>query len=1148
MVETERECRICRGEDEPGRPLLHPCRCSGSIKYTHEDCLVNWLSQSGSSRCELCNHPFRFEPLYQPNTPSALPTREFLIGVLALTTKTLKTAARIVLVFTVWLFFLPVGTCWTWYALFINSPYQLPSLLASRGPAGVFADAFYGCLLSAGIVFIFLGVSSLREYIRHFPQDELADNDHALDLFVNEEDLPVEEFDDDGSSDEDEDHHLHRDPFVDREQHLDTGLPFIEDVIPNPLDNNNGDTTDPAHVPDSTAGEELHDEDISDEVFDEVDELVRDTYDVIAGGDESDDEIGVEADILAEDSEEDEEQVFENYAGNRNQNHIMDFNAHELVDDSYDGSSETIEGDNRFDQDVDMVPAEVDNFARDEHLDDDDADDNDGGGEGGALFGLFELDPDEVPLEEVVGLRGHIRNLFDNAGTVLVSNAIFLGVFTLIPLLIGRLTLRLFHLRGFPTRMNFVYKDDAIRSLLNIVWPSIVKGQERISVETNELSNAILNSSVVTEAVKQTSGAAVGLTSPHASARHHVVADITGMHTFGTSTDPLVVSYDNLLIVLLGYGVIALVAVAYIGLISMLRQRYPRLDSPITRQVARLLRYVATFIKIVVLILFEFGVFPLGCGWWLDICTLEILGGSLQSRLAFCHDSPWTCTGGHWVMGIIYMVHISLFISLLREIVKPELLWFLRNPDDPEFHPFRELVEKPLSRHARRMCISVIIYVPLILALVYAPAQLCLKFLPHVFPFRSEDFSHILIDVPFGNLLIGPLIRLLYFGRPGISLQKVVGTWIKWVSNALGIAHLVVKDSDSNENNRVRHLNQNNEVRRDIEGLHPGDRGPLHRIFGDHDEDIVNGIPIRDQGNPEPISEAENATDDSDYPTLTRSEVRARAAIMILSAWITLIFAESALIAVPTILGRSMMGWFGLPVRHDLHPFLLGLNVLLGTLSGVARLIKYAGTVDTMTAVSLGLPYLYMVGKGFVIIVVWLGMIPLAAGLLFELVLVPLRVSYNETPYFCLHQDWALGLLLLKVWTCIAVTGGLGNKWRERVLRARQGDIIGVNENFPRTMREVVLPVLFSVVTALSLPYSFARGILPLLGAGRWFSNLVYRYAYLVVTCLCCCYESVRYSVSILRDLHDSIRDEKYLMGKKLYNFIESPDAQATNE
>ncbi|CAN0410013.1 unnamed protein product, partial [Hapterophycus canaliculatus] len=42
--EEEPECRVCRGDDEGGaRPLAHPCRCRGSIKYVHQDCLMEWL-------------------------------------------------------------------------------------------------------------------------------------------------------------------------------------------------------------------------------------------------------------------------------------------------------------------------------------------------------------------------------------------------------------------------------------------------------------------------------------------------------------------------------------------------------------------------------------------------------------------------------------------------------------------------------------------------------------------------------------------------------------------------------------------------------------------------------------------------------------------------------------------------------------------------------------------------------------------------------------------------------------------------------------------------------------------------------------------------------------------------------------------------
>ena len=30
-------CRICRGEGSDSEPLFYPCKCSGSIKFVHQD-------------------------------------------------------------------------------------------------------------------------------------------------------------------------------------------------------------------------------------------------------------------------------------------------------------------------------------------------------------------------------------------------------------------------------------------------------------------------------------------------------------------------------------------------------------------------------------------------------------------------------------------------------------------------------------------------------------------------------------------------------------------------------------------------------------------------------------------------------------------------------------------------------------------------------------------------------------------------------------------------------------------------------------------------------------------------------------------------------------------------------------------------------
>lgn len=56
----EDTCRICRLGAEANRPLFHPCSCSGSIKFVHEDCLVSWIDRSKATHCELCKKQFHF--------------------------------------------------------------------------------------------------------------------------------------------------------------------------------------------------------------------------------------------------------------------------------------------------------------------------------------------------------------------------------------------------------------------------------------------------------------------------------------------------------------------------------------------------------------------------------------------------------------------------------------------------------------------------------------------------------------------------------------------------------------------------------------------------------------------------------------------------------------------------------------------------------------------------------------------------------------------------------------------------------------------------------------------------------------------------------------------------------------------------------
>src|ERR1700722_1846364 len=111
-------CRICRGEATEQEPLFYPCKCSGSIKFVHQDCLMEWLSHSQKKHCELCKTPFRFTKLYSPDMPQNLPTHVFFRHLIIHTVKNLAIWLRFCLVVFVWLGCLPWAMRHIWGFLF----------------------------------------------------------------------------------------------------------------------------------------------------------------------------------------------------------------------------------------------------------------------------------------------------------------------------------------------------------------------------------------------------------------------------------------------------------------------------------------------------------------------------------------------------------------------------------------------------------------------------------------------------------------------------------------------------------------------------------------------------------------------------------------------------------------------------------------------------------------------------------------------------------------------------------------------------------------------------------------------------------------------------------------------------------------------
>ncbi|CAH1790061.1 unnamed protein product [Owenia fusiformis] len=51
-------CRICLSNDHE-TPMVSPCNCNGTVKFCHQECLLEWLSIKRSKECELCGTKFR---------------------------------------------------------------------------------------------------------------------------------------------------------------------------------------------------------------------------------------------------------------------------------------------------------------------------------------------------------------------------------------------------------------------------------------------------------------------------------------------------------------------------------------------------------------------------------------------------------------------------------------------------------------------------------------------------------------------------------------------------------------------------------------------------------------------------------------------------------------------------------------------------------------------------------------------------------------------------------------------------------------------------------------------------------------------------------------------------------------------------------
>ncbi|GJX82258.1 probable E3 ubiquitin ligase SUD1 isoform X1 [Tanacetum coccineum] len=1042
-------CRICRNTGDVDNPLRYPCACSGSIKFVHQDCLLQWLNHSNARHCEfgfhfisvadalynadhkrslvnmghakfnlsrlffqlqVCKHPFSFSPVYAENAPTRLPFQEFIIGMAMKAYHVLQFFLRLSFVLSVWLIIIPFITFWIWRFSFVRNYNEAQSLFLSHiSTTVILTDCLHGFLLSASIVFIFLGATSLRDYFRHLREIGGQEGDRE----------------DDGDR---------------------NGARVARRQQPVPVNRN---------VVGEGNGED-------------------------AGGAQG---IAGAGQMIRRNAE--------NVAA-RWEMQAARLEAH--VEQMFDG-----------------------------------LDDGDGA--------------EDVPFDELVGMQGPVFHLVENAFTVLASNMIFLGVVILVPFHLGRFIL--YHLSWLlssstsPALSSSVQLNEQALALANITLKNALTGVKNLTSDTNPDNNMLgqvvemlnVNSTKLAESANN-------ITSP-------VSADILKGATIGASR------LSDVSTLAVGYIFLSSLVIFYLGAIAIIR--YTR-GEPLTmgrfygiasiaeaipslfRQFVAAMRHLMTMIKVAFLLVIELGVFPLMCGWWLDFCTIRMFGKSMGQRVEFFSASPLASSLIHWVVGIVYMLQISIFVSLLRGVLRNGVLYFLRDPADPNYNPFRDLIDDPVHKHARRVLLSVTVYGSLIVMLVFLPVKLAMRMAPSVFPLDisvSDPFT----EIPANMLLFQICIPFaIEHFKLRATIKSLLRYWFTAVGWALGLTDFLLpgpEDDGGQDNGNGDHVRQ--------DGVN-GQPGQNRRVVGYVGPEDLNGRQATSGADPAEEADVDEQSDSERYGFVFCI------VLLLLVAWMTLLVFNSAIIVVPISLGRALFNSVPLlPITHgikcnDLYAFIIGSYVIWTALAGVRYSVDQIKTRRATVLIGQIWKWCSIVAKSSILLSIWIFMIPVLIGLLFELlVIVPMRVPVDESPVFLLYQDWALGLIFLKIWTRLVMMDHalplVDDSWRVKFERVRDNGFSRLQGFW--VLREIVVPIVMKLLTALCIPYVLARGVFPVLGYPLVVNSAVYRFAWLGClgfSLLCFC--AKRFHVWFT-NLHNSIRDDRYLIGRRLHNFGE---------
>ena len=649
---------------------------------------------------------------------------------------------------------------------------------------------------------------------------------------------------------------------------------------------------------------------------------------------------------------------------------------------------------------------------------------------------------------------------------------------------------------------------------------------------------------------------------------------------------------DRITAILLGYGLFAIIGALYLQMRRLL-QGSKRGDK-VEGTLADVLYQAGGVLKVILIISIEMIVFPLYCGLLLDVALLPLFGNaSILSRIDFTIISPNTSLFVHWFVGTCYMFHFALFVSMCRKIMRSGVLckssiihgniWlmclidFIRDPDDPTFHPVRDVLERSVASQLRKIAFSALVYGALVFICLGGVVWGLSYIVPGVFPIHWSSNEPVLefpVDLLFYNFLMPLAVK---FFKPSKALTRMYGWWFRKCARALRLTHFLFGERKADEEGQHVYQTWRDNLW--------GNFGVFKQLLRDNDDQDTetafrqDGLYVRapasDQvripkGAPTFVEVNESDERADGQPDLDQglhgrqnkmfSKVyvppyfRFRIGAFVILIWLFAAITGIGMTIIPLVVGRKVFAWiFPQHVRmNDVYAISIGIYVLGGLLFTLLKYRQILHTVcnalrpSTNPTIAAFLWSVLSQGLRTVRLVYVYSAFAFLLPSLFVLVMelyavIPLHTYFGgigERHVIHFVQDWTLGVL------CVKMAGKI-ILWREtsrpaNALRAiiRQG---WLNPDAKIATRAFILPATLLMSFAILLPFPMAWAVNEtwFSDTGEAYQSAIYRYSYPAVLGFGMGMACIYLVGKALKGWRQRIRDEVYLIGERLHNFGE---------